>query len=544
MMNISACKYEGCNHPINRPYDDNYCVFHAPKEFKGISVSQFNELIFEKIEKEDFNFEGFVFPGDIHFKKDTQFREKSTFNSALFLGETNFTEVRFLKGVSFRRALFTAAVNFRKSAFLGITDFFSTHFSSNADFIAVQFRGGTSFISSQFEGESDFFSAKFARDVDFYSTQFFNNVNFKRVKFGGNINFSSTKFFKEVYFVENEIKQLMEFNNISFTNDSLFYFQNPKFVIEPEKTLSIIFQKVQFIPFRTFFENFTVSKSRTNKEFSPAILFRYCQLKDVYFSNNQMSYFSFYNSSFDEARFISNEWKYRMDKVLLFPVKRRNILFEERLHFFLGNSENGKKEKLLKNFQIQTLNLKEIEGLYRRIKIAHDRLKNYQESGKFFYNECETKRLSFRQNFKRYPLHKRIRYLFKLQIFNWYKLLAGYGERPAWTFVWFFLFSVFFSFTHLLSGIKAGEQQVINYDFPRSFEKLSQLFSVHFWSDFLQSFVFTLYRIFPVDYLPGAAKTMTPVGVDGLFWAFANTFVSILLFVLFVCGLKRQFKRF
>ena len=544
MMNASLCKYEGCNHPVNRPYDDNYCLFHAPKEFKGISVKRFNELIFEKIEKEDFNFEGYVFPGDIHFKKDAQFRGKSIFNSALFLGDTNFTEVLFQKSAFFRKALFAGDVHFRKSTFSGITDFFLTHFSGEADFISVQFLGGTSFISSQFEGGSDFFSAKFTRDVDFYSTQFFNNVNFKGVKFWGNINFSSTKFFKEVYFVENEIKHLMEFNNISFTNDSLFYFQNPKFIIEPGKILLILFQKVQFIPFRTFFENFSVPQSRVNKDFSPAVLFRYCQLKDIYFSNNLMSYFSFYNSSFDEARFISNEWRYGMDRLLFFPVRRRNILFEERLYSFLEKNGNGAKEKFLKLFQIQSLNLKEIEGLYRRIKIAHDRLKNYQESGKFYYNECETKRLSFRLNFRRFPLRKKLRYLFKQQVFNWYKLLSGYGEKPAWTFVWFFLFTLFFSFTHLLSGIRVGEQQIINYDFPRSFEKLSQLFSVHFWSDFLHSLMFTLYRIFPVDYLPAAAKAMTPVGADGLFWAFSNTFVSILLFVLFVCGLRRQFKRF
>ena len=67
---LHTCEYEGCNLPINKPHDNKFCIFHAPKERKGITVEKFNEMIFqEKIEKNDFNFEGYVFPGKTIFPK-------------------------------------------------------------------------------------------------------------------------------------------------------------------------------------------------------------------------------------------------------------------------------------------------------------------------------------------------------------------------------------------------------------------------------------------------------------------------------------------
>ena len=55
---IKTCEYEGCDLQVNFPHDEKFCVFHAPKESKGITVDQFNKKIFtHKIEKNDYYFE-------------------------------------------------------------------------------------------------------------------------------------------------------------------------------------------------------------------------------------------------------------------------------------------------------------------------------------------------------------------------------------------------------------------------------------------------------------------------------------------------------
>jgi len=65
-----TCEYETCDFPINQHHDKQFCIYHAPKENKGISVEEFNELIYkEKIGKNDFNFKGYIFPGNIDFPK-------------------------------------------------------------------------------------------------------------------------------------------------------------------------------------------------------------------------------------------------------------------------------------------------------------------------------------------------------------------------------------------------------------------------------------------------------------------------------------------
>ena len=70
-------------------------------------------------------------------------------------------------------------------------------------------------------------------------------------------------------------------------------------------------------------------------------MFRYCQLEDVYFAGNNMSFFSFYKSNFDQARFVSCDWREEKDSVLKLPYKRKNILFEDYLY---SNIPQNKEE--------------------------------------------------------------------------------------------------------------------------------------------------------------------------------------------------------
>ena len=66
MSNVESekCNYDGCNLPINSPYDNEKCIWHCKLESKGISREEFASKLRElKIYKHDTNFNGFIFFG-------------------------------------------------------------------------------------------------------------------------------------------------------------------------------------------------------------------------------------------------------------------------------------------------------------------------------------------------------------------------------------------------------------------------------------------------------------------------------------------------
>jgi hypothetical protein len=48
-------------------------------------------------------------------------------------------------------------------------------------------------------------------------------------------------------------------------------------------------------------------------------------------------------------------------------------------------------------------------------------------------------------------------------VYNFYKVSAGYGERPLNCIFSFFIFVILFAFLHLFNGMKVGNRMV-NYD--------------------------------------------------------------------------------
>ena len=131
---------------------EEYCVFHAPQHKKGISVEQFNQSVFRRIEdaikrQGECDLSGTIFEGDIHFRQ-------------------------FSEGHSFPE------INFGKTLFSGWTDFSSAKFDSFTSFANAEFsKQGVDFTYA-------FFSDK-AKGVDFSWTQFHGNAYFKRVRFFG-----------------------------------------------------------------------------------------------------------------------------------------------------------------------------------------------------------------------------------------------------------------------------------------------------------------------------------------------------------------------
>ena len=134
-----------------------YCVFHAPKGKKGVSLEDFNKKIFAKIgkaqmERNECDLSWTIFEGDIsfwHYDKTNPLPEINFF-FATFNGEANFWEV-----------IFSGEANFNNATFSGEAWFSDTTFGEEADFFGVTFSGEANFSDATFSKKADFSLAKF-----------------------------------------------------------------------------------------------------------------------------------------------------------------------------------------------------------------------------------------------------------------------------------------------------------------------------------------------------------------------------------------------
>lgn len=132
-----------------------YCIFHAPKGKKGVSLEEFNNRVFTRISdaiKAELlpksqqaeavkqraveygticNLYGIVFEGDISFSRynknnplpeisfwRAQFNGNSDFSSVTFSGEADFSSAKFSEGVDFNSAKFSGKANFLGTEFI------------------------------------------------------------------------------------------------------------------------------------------------------------------------------------------------------------------------------------------------------------------------------------------------------------------------------------------------------------------------------------------------------------------------------------------
>ncbi len=204
---VKTCGFEMANgKPCNRElYDDEHCIFHS-KDIEG-KKDGFNDLFWKEFERqekkeENFDFSGFVFPGDISFKGKKLIKDVY-FYGAQFIGEAGFFEVQFSGDAGFqkahfsRRAYFHAAqfsekVNFYKVQFSGVAAFHCTQFSRAALFQNTHFSGKTYFGNAQFYGNADFFLAKFSGDAAFKFAKFSKKASFIGTQFSGVVSFKNS----------------------------------------------------------------------------------------------------------------------------------------------------------------------------------------------------------------------------------------------------------------------------------------------------------------------------------------------------------------
>ena len=126
------------------------------------------------------------------------------------------------------------------------------------------------------------------------------------------------------------------------------------------------------------------------------------------------------------------------DSIWMLDEKSKLSAFNKRIRNKIGMSDTS--IKILEDQQ-GTLNLKDLENVYRRLKQSYQNFGDYSTAGKFYYQEMECKR-------------KQLKGIKKYFWYIIYKMLCGYGEKP-FNVVWASLFLIIISaFLYIFGGIE------------------------------------------------------------------------------------------
>ncbi len=499
------------------------------------------------------------------------FQSDATFNKALFLGgaakfdratfsgdSTNFMSCRF-RGhkVKSSELVDSRAYELRNRTYEICAVFEECHFDGRfVSFSQAQFeRGLVNFQYSQFNCESvAFVYSRFSEGVvTFVGVDFHEcSVNFTCAKFlCSQVDFYGHDIDGNLIMQDVEISSDISFDNVRFKDGSRFVFSDPTFLKSGNKWPRILFKRVHFNPFLTYFENFSFQSELPVNDISlqPTVLLRECALRNVYFVNNNMGLFSFFTCPFfEEAHFVSPLWMIRSERLvswLWIPFKRKNQLMEEQLLSERLQTYSDVNDDEVDYYETKLLTKHwQVAELYRRMKTAADRIKDYNMASWFYFNEFEMKRMELLQKYKdKEHVLGRLRRRFlspRLWLFNLYRVLAGYGEKPIWTITWFSFSTIIFALLHLFNGFSDRDKS-INFDMCVDLPNLSNLDS-----DMFSSLLFSLYHLIPLSYFRYGTKRFAPeaLGNCDVLLSLTNSVVLIMLLVFVGIGLKRQFRRF
>jgi uncharacterized protein YjbI with pentapeptide repeats len=212
-----------CNNlEFYKEYDGKpYCLLHYPHKDKAIDFSKLYE---EKIETEDFDFEGTLFPVAIRLA-DKKISSKVNFSNSTFSSSIHILDSIFKEEVSFTKAIFQGPFQFEVVEFEKPLSFSEAHF----------IRGETLFDKVKFKSTSNFTGGVFETWA-FFKNCFFNEAAFDLVRFLKRVYFSHSKFnkasirystfeddtffsnaeFTRVKFVETQFQQYTAFRNTKF----------------------------------------------------------------------------------------------------------------------------------------------------------------------------------------------------------------------------------------------------------------------------------------------------------------------------------------
>lgn len=188
---------------------NEYCLFHAPSNKKGMDDTKFNVLVLQHISERisrkfnELDLSGIVIPDKIDFN-------------------------RYQKHHSFPRVIF------RKAYFGGPVIFDGTHFNGEADFSGAKFESIISIFKADFkkglildlaECKGNFTVSETTIDeiADFRDVHFYEDVIIAHTDFGVKSNFTAAVFDKEAVFFMSKFQGKATFRSTTFKKDASFH---------------------------------------------------------------------------------------------------------------------------------------------------------------------------------------------------------------------------------------------------------------------------------------------------------------------------------
>ena len=185
-----------CGRPTHK--ESKYCIFHASAEEK--TEEEFKNALkkyIEEIKKDDkaYDFERFIFIGDIDFNKDLNITifENANFRKTTFNGCANFKGATFEAGAYFTWCTFNGPAFFSNSTFEAGANFTGATFNEHAFFSKAAFKTGATFTGATFKkhayftfttfnGHATFDEANFKGDVSFYLKNLLTYLSLNEIK--------------------------------------------------------------------------------------------------------------------------------------------------------------------------------------------------------------------------------------------------------------------------------------------------------------------------------------------------------------------------
>ena len=177
----NICELAGCNNPVVK---ENYCILHGIVPDKNKEA--FEQAVYDKINKKDFNFHAVVFIIPCSFSNISF--ETAHFSGALFTEKVDFSNAIFSGGADFSSAQFQYAPNFSNAKFCEEANFSNirVYEKKTVKFYNTAFHGFSDFTGVVINGTCDFFGAKFYGKAKFVEMRIVGSVDFRFVEISEN----------------------------------------------------------------------------------------------------------------------------------------------------------------------------------------------------------------------------------------------------------------------------------------------------------------------------------------------------------------------
>jgi len=146
-----------------------------------------------KIEKQDYNFEGFVFPvfrkkrNVYYFSSKVEFEKNVSFNNVTFVDVARFSNVsQFLEDVTITNVHFQDELDFHRVRFFGATRIGNCVIDGNVDIVSTQFKYGT------------FYNLTCKGNIDFRNANVTNAISFSNINITGTFQLDKTNINSEI----------------------------------------------------------------------------------------------------------------------------------------------------------------------------------------------------------------------------------------------------------------------------------------------------------------------------------------------------------